>query len=50
MKVCISKPNLIEQDCSAFYQAQKENAALITSDNTLRKYAQSNSLEVHGHF
>ncbi len=44
-----TKPNLSEQDCSAFYQAQKENAALITSDNTLRKFAQANNLEVHGH-
>lgn len=44
-----TKPNLSEQDCSAFYQAQKDNAALITSDNTLRKFAQANNLEVHGH-
>jgi len=43
------KPNLSEQDCSAFYQAQKDNAALITSDNTLRKFAKANDLEVHGH-
>lgn len=50
LNIRISKPNLSEQDCSAFYQAQKENAALITSDNTLRKFAQSNNLEVHGHF
>ena len=50
INIRISKPNLSEQDCSAFYQAQKENAALITSDNTLRKFAQSNNLEVHGHF
>lgn len=44
-----TKPNLSEQDCSAFYQAQKDNAALITSDNTLRKFAKANNLEVHGH-
>jgi hypothetical protein len=44
-----TKPNLSEQDCSAFYQAQKHTAALITSDNTLRKFAQSNNIEVHGH-
>lgn len=50
INIRISKPNLSEQDCSAFYQAQKENAALITSDNTLRKFAQANNLEVHGHF
>ncbi len=45
----IQKPKLSEQDCSAFFQAQKENAALVTSDNTLRKFAKENQLEVHGH-
>lgn len=44
-----SKPNLSEQDCSAFYQAQKKEATLITSDNTLRRFAKENNLEVHGH-
>lgn len=44
-----TKPNLSEQDCSAFYQAQKHTAALIPSDNTLRKFAQTNNIEVHGH-
>ena len=44
-----SKPTLSEQDCSAFYQAQKDNAALITSDNSLRKFAKSNDIEVYGH-
>jgi len=44
-----TKPNLSEQDCSAYYQAQKYTAALITSDNTLRKFAQANNVEVHGH-
>jgi predicted nucleic acid-binding protein len=43
------KPNLSEQDCSAFYLAQKDSATLITSDNTLRKFAHANNLEVHGH-
>lgn len=43
------KPALSEQDCSAFYQAGKENALLLTSDNTLRKYAKAKELEVHGH-
>lgn len=28
-----SKPTLSEQDCSAFYQARKNTATLITSDN-----------------
>jgi predicted nucleic acid-binding protein len=44
------KPSLSEQDCSAFFLARKEKAALITSDNTLRKFAKSQRLEVHGHF
>jgi predicted nucleic acid-binding protein len=43
------KPKLSEQDCSAFHQAEKENATLITSDNTLRKFAKEKSIEVHGH-
>lgn len=45
----IKKPSLSEQDCSAFFQAIKGNAALLTSDNKLRKFAQSNQMEVHGH-
>ena len=44
-----TKPALSEQDCSAFYQARKINAVLVTSDNTLRKFARANNLEVHGH-
>ena len=44
-----TKPTLSEQDCSAFYQARKKSAVLITSDNTLRKFAKNNNLEVHGH-
>ena len=44
-----TKPALSEQDCSALYQAQKSDAILITSDNTLRRYATSNNVEVHGH-
>lgn len=43
------KPTLSTQDCSAFYQARKENGTLITSDNTLRKFAKANHLDVHGH-
>jgi hypothetical protein len=45
----ISKPALSEQDCSAFYQARRDEAALITSDNTLRKFAKKQDIEVHGH-
>ena len=44
------RPTLSEQDCSAFFLARKEKAALITSDNTLRKFAKSQNMEVHGHF
>lgn len=43
------KPQLSDKDCSALYCAQKLNAALITSDNTLRKFAKNQNLEVHGH-
>jgi predicted nucleic acid-binding protein len=43
------KPQLSDKDCSALYCAQKLNAALVTSDNTLRKYAQSKNIDVHGH-
>jgi len=44
-----AKPSLSEQDCSAFHQAKKYNASLITSDNSLRKFAKQNNIEVHGH-
>jgi hypothetical protein len=43
------KPSLSPQDCSALYQAQIEEGILITSDNTLRKFAKSKHQEVHGH-
>lgn len=43
------KPQLSDKDCSAFFCAQKLNAALITSDNNLRKFAKQKELEVHGH-
>lgn len=45
----VSKPTLSEQDCSAFYQARKNTATLITSDNTLRAFAKEQQMEVHGH-
>lgn len=44
-----TKPSLSPQDCSAFYQAQIEAGILITSDNTLRKFAKAQNQEVHGH-
>lgn len=47
--IALSKPSLSEQDCSAFYQAQQGNGVLLTSDNKLRKFAQTNDVAVHGH-
>lgn len=49
LRIKAHKPSLSEQDCSAFHQAKKDNAALITSDNTLRRFAQANHIETHGH-
>lgn len=46
----IEKPSLSEQDCSALYKAQSITATLLTSDNTLRKFAKSKAVDVHGHF
>lgn len=48
-RIQATKPSLSDQDCSAYYQAVKNEATLITSDNTLRKFAHDNDLEVHGH-
>ena len=44
-----SKPNLSEQDCSAFCKARNDHAAILTSDNFLRKFAKSYNIEVYGH-
>jgi len=49
MKMQIQKPQLSDKDCSALYCAQKLNASLITSDNTLRKFAKLQNIIVHGH-
>lgn len=43
------RPTLSLQDCSAFYQAAIKKGILITSDNTLRKFAKDMNQEVHGH-
>ncbi|HMM11150.1 MAG TPA: hypothetical protein PKE03_03540 [Bacteroidales bacterium] len=43
------KPQLSEQDCSAIVCAIKLNGELLTSDNTLRKYALSRKMMVRGH-
>lgn len=48
MAIKLEKPGLSEQDCSAFYQAQFLEAILITSDNALRKFAETKALDVHG--
>ena len=44
-----ANPMLSDKDCSAYYQAKKYNAILITSDHALRKFCVKNGLEVHGH-
>ena len=49
LTIMASKPTLSEQDCSAFCHAKKNSAALITSDNTLRKFAKANNLQIYGH-
>jgi predicted nucleic acid-binding protein len=43
------KPQLSQQDCSAVVCAQKVNGNLLTSDNTLRKFAMAKKLTVCGH-
>jgi len=43
------KPQLSEQDCSAIVCALKVNGELLTSDNTLRKFAASRKMIVRGH-
>ena len=43
------KPQLSHQDCSAIVCALKVNGELLTSDNTLRKYAASRNMPVIGH-
>lgn len=43
------KPQLSDKDCSALVCAKRLNASLLTSDNTLRKFAKLKQLDVHGH-
>lgn len=45
----LSKPTLSPQDCSAYYQAKRLSCTLLTSDNTLRRFAKENEMDVHGH-
>jgi predicted nucleic acid-binding protein len=49
MNIQIQKPQLSDKDCSALHCAQKLKAALVTSDNALRKFAKTKKVEVHGH-
>jgi len=43
------KRQLSEQDCSAIVCARKVDGKLLTSDNTLRKFATRKQLTVYGH-
>ncbi len=49
MDIQAQKPQLSDKDCSALHCAQKLNASLVTSDNTLRKFAKVKKVDVHGH-
>ncbi len=49
MSIQAQKPQLSDKDCSALHCAQKLDAALITSDNTLRKFAKTKNIVIHGH-
>ncbi len=41
-------PGLTIEDCSIFYHAKKNKAFILTGDNALKIYAESNQIEVHG--
>lgn len=49
IKTLEEKPQLSDKDCSALVFAKKLKASLLTSDNTLRKFAKQKHIEVHGH-
>lgn len=49
MAIQAQKPQLSDKDCSALHCAQKLKASLVTSDNTLRRFAKTKKIEVHGH-
>lgn len=40
--------NLSIPDCSVCYYARKHNVPMLTGDRRLRKYAEAQSIEVHG--
>ena len=49
-EINIKHPGLSKQDVSAFYQAKNiENSILVTGDKSLRKYAKSEGICIHGH-
>jgi predicted nucleic acid-binding protein len=43
------KPQLSQQDCTALFCAQKLKGTLLTSDKTLKQFASSKKVAVHGH-
>jgi len=49
MTIQAQKPQLSDKDCSSLHCAQKLGGILVTSDNTLRKFAKIKKVEVHGH-
>ncbi|MGI6319885.1 MAG: hypothetical protein ACOXZK_02720 [Bacteroidales bacterium] len=49
VNIQVQKPQLSDKDCSALHCAKKLNASLVTSDNTLRKFAKTKKVDVHGH-
>lgn len=49
MEMQAEKPQLSDKDCSALLCAQKLNASVVTSDNALRRFAQQQQVDVHGH-
>jgi hypothetical protein len=49
LNIVIKKTQLSSQDCSAIICARKVSGDILTSDNNLRKYAQSISMVARGH-
>ena len=47
--VKMKNPQLSFEDISSFSKAVELGAILLTSDNKLRKYSETNGLTVHGH-
>ena len=49
VQLAVETPALSPQDCSAFFQARKTGGALITGDNSLRKFTHKQKVAVFGH-